>query len=294
MSFAQDDWVDWLPLAEFASNNQVSETTGTTPFFANYGFHPRMGTEPSDPCPPDLSATQKRQFYKANTVADRFERILSQLKALTQQSIERYEQNANEHREEAPRYQKGQLVYVNTRNMKTNRPMKKGDDKWAGPWPVEKVYRRACLVTVPEGMRIFPVFHTSLLRPKPSATGLPGQAEINESESRNIRGRVLERDDGTEELVERWEFEAVQDVHDEDGAAGLTYLVKWKHHPASWQPQKDLDGQEAVLYDFHKANADKPGPPAFVNTWARQQGKPTLPVRKTTPDQNPPRRGGLM
>ena len=72
MSFAQDDWVDWLPLAEFASNNQVSETTRTTPFFANYGLHPKMGSEPSDPCPPNLSYTQKRQFYKANTVADRF------------------------------------------------------------------------------------------------------------------------------------------------------------------------------------------------------------------------------
>ncbi len=30
-------------------NNVISETTGTSPFFANYGFHPRLGTEPSDP-----------------------------------------------------------------------------------------------------------------------------------------------------------------------------------------------------------------------------------------------------
>ena len=39
MSFHQDDWVDWLPLAEFASNNVISETTGVLLFFANYGFH---------------------------------------------------------------------------------------------------------------------------------------------------------------------------------------------------------------------------------------------------------------
>jgi transposase InsO family protein len=28
----QDDWVDWLPIAEFAFNNTVHEATGQTPF----------------------------------------------------------------------------------------------------------------------------------------------------------------------------------------------------------------------------------------------------------------------
>ena len=33
VSHQQDDWSDWLPMAEFAANNQQSETTQTTPFF---------------------------------------------------------------------------------------------------------------------------------------------------------------------------------------------------------------------------------------------------------------------
>jgi hypothetical protein len=32
----------------------MSETTGFSPFFANYGFHPRMGVEPSQPRPPKI------------------------------------------------------------------------------------------------------------------------------------------------------------------------------------------------------------------------------------------------
>jgi hypothetical protein len=36
----QDDWADWLPLAEFAFNNAVHEATGQTPFFLNKGRHP--------------------------------------------------------------------------------------------------------------------------------------------------------------------------------------------------------------------------------------------------------------
>jgi len=91
MNFHQDDWVDWLPLAEFASNNTASETTGVSPFFANYGFHPKLGVEPSQPCPPNRSPTQKREFFKANAIADRFDRIVTQLKALAEQSIRRYE-----------------------------------------------------------------------------------------------------------------------------------------------------------------------------------------------------------
>ncbi|KAI9041724.1 uncharacterized protein KD926_006623 [Aspergillus affinis] len=46
VNFAQDDWVDYLPVAQFTTNDHVSETTGMTPFFANYGFYPGTGAEP--------------------------------------------------------------------------------------------------------------------------------------------------------------------------------------------------------------------------------------------------------
>ena len=36
----QDDWVDWLPQAEFTYNNTVHTSTGVSPFFALYGYNP--------------------------------------------------------------------------------------------------------------------------------------------------------------------------------------------------------------------------------------------------------------
>jgi hypothetical protein len=81
MNFRQNNWVDWLPLAEFASNNAVSETTGFSPFFANYGFNPKLRFEPRPPCSSDKTPQQKREFIKAHNMADRFDRILTQIKA---------------------------------------------------------------------------------------------------------------------------------------------------------------------------------------------------------------------
>ena len=40
VSYLQDDWPTWLPLTEFATNNQASETTGASPFFGIYGRDP--------------------------------------------------------------------------------------------------------------------------------------------------------------------------------------------------------------------------------------------------------------
>lgn len=60
-------------------------------------------------------------------------------------------------------------------------------------------------------MKNFPVFYTSLLRPYNGTPGLPGQDRINDAEACNTRGRVLEREDGTNEVVERWEFEGILD-----------------------------------------------------------------------------------
>ena len=41
----QDDWVKLLSSAEFAYNNAAHESTGLSPFFIEYGYHPRMAPD---------------------------------------------------------------------------------------------------------------------------------------------------------------------------------------------------------------------------------------------------------
>jgi len=45
VNYQQDDWLDLLSQAEFAYNNTTHASTGISPFFANYGFHPRFSLE---------------------------------------------------------------------------------------------------------------------------------------------------------------------------------------------------------------------------------------------------------
>ncbi len=83
--------MDWLLLAEFAANNQVSEATGLSLFFANYGFYPCLGIESAKPNLPIWSASQKREVLNVHAMADRIERILDIAKALLAEAKEKYE-----------------------------------------------------------------------------------------------------------------------------------------------------------------------------------------------------------
>jgi transposase InsO family protein len=46
INYQQDNWAQLLPIAEFTTNNHTSEMTSLSPFFANYGFHPKFDLKP--------------------------------------------------------------------------------------------------------------------------------------------------------------------------------------------------------------------------------------------------------
>ena len=45
VNYLQDDWVQYLALAEFTANNQESTTTGASPFFATSDNNPHVDFE---------------------------------------------------------------------------------------------------------------------------------------------------------------------------------------------------------------------------------------------------------
>jgi len=65
VNYLQDDWADWLPIAEFALNNHTSETTAVSPFFANLSYDPRWQFDLSASLPNQPEDQQARSAVKA-------------------------------------------------------------------------------------------------------------------------------------------------------------------------------------------------------------------------------------
>ena len=120
-------------MAEFTSNNVDSETTTTSPFLANYGFHPRLGFEP-------LSRTNNSpELTNADEFATKMEEINAHLQNEMRLAQARYESTANYHRTPAPSFRVGDEVWLNAKNIKTKRPSKKLDWKKLGRFTIKRV-----------------------------------------------------------------------------------------------------------------------------------------------------------
>ncbi|KAE8222388.1 hypothetical protein CF319_g4403 [Tilletia indica] len=158
--YLQDDWSELLPLAEFAYNNAFHSTIGMSPFFANYGFHPRL----------DIN-------LRSSTIpaAHKHARVLQQTHKIAQDNIrkalETHAKYANLRRSPAPQHQPGDLVWLIRKNIRTDRPSDKLDAKRLGPFPIERqVGKSAFRLSLPPSMRVHPTFHVSLLEPHHAST----------------------------------------------------------------------------------------------------------------------------
>ena len=70
-SYQQDDWVDYLALAEFSFNNSLNSSTQQTPFFANLGYHLTF----------DINITERTTNPSATDLATRLDIIQAELRA---------------------------------------------------------------------------------------------------------------------------------------------------------------------------------------------------------------------
>ena len=247
--YLQNDWVKWLPMAEFAANNHVSETTKCSPFFANYGRHPRMGTEPARSLP---TGPLREKAIAADEKVQEMEEIHQHLKEQMRFAQARYEQYSAG--KQPPLYRVGDKVWLNARNIETKRPSKKLDFKNLGPFEVVKaVNARAYRLRLPDTMHVHNVFHVSQLHPYKEPT-IPGHQEA-QAEPMPV---MVDRGEGGED---EWEVEEILDSR--VTKAGLKYLVKWLgfSDPTEEIWTNLLPGLDDMVLRFHRKHADKAGPP---------------------------------
>lgn len=238
INLAQSDWDDWLPLAEFAANNAVSASTQMSPFFATRGYHPRMSFGPPRSMSSDASKGIKQGDAAANAFVQKMEDILALLQTNLVNARAEQEEDANKTRDFAPAYQKGDEVFLSTRDLTTDRPMKKLDVKFMGPFPIKKVLNsHAYQLELPwEWQSINNAFHTNLLLPA-ETSGVQGQT--------NPPPPAIGIDINGEKL---WAIDAILDSR--RTRSGFEYEIKWRDGSTSWQPLVDVVTAHASIREF--------------------------------------------
>jgi transposase InsO family protein len=184
-NYEQDNWVEMLPMCEYAYNNSSTTATGLSPFYANYGFHPRTNW----PVEAEVKNPSARNY------AHWMESVHKMCKESLEEAREKMRKHYDKKSKKAPNFKVGDLVMLSSKNLRTRRPSRKLDAKMHGPFKVLQVVSPSAIrLELPKRWRIHPTFHVSLLEPyrqsakgsRPEATAAADAAELDQLEEVEI------------------------------------------------------------------------------------------------------------
>ena len=151
----QAGWANMLPMAEFAYNNATHSSTGASPYYLMYGYHPEIHYEVEDDPTGEKVPSAKDRVKHLHEVR---ETLIRRLEAAVATQAKYYNQ-----KHESKEFNVDDLVMLNIKNLKQRRPSKKMSHKYVGSFRVKKVDAQAYRLTLPNIYRIHNTFHVSLL-----------------------------------------------------------------------------------------------------------------------------------
>lgn len=242
VNYQQDDWAKWLPIAEFAANANVSESTGLSPFFVNMGFEPRMSFDPINTQP--TNTRDRLEMTRAKGITDKMQEVWEFTKENMKQAQAKQAEYANRHREEGPDYKIGDRVWLNTKNIKTTRPSKKLDHKNEGPFKIIRADGPSYELELPKSMRIHPVFHKNLLRLTPEDP---------------LEGQIIEPPPPV--IIEGEKEYDVVDILDARKYRGrIQFKAAWEgcDPDPTWYNAEGFEHAAEIVEDFYRRYPNKP------------------------------------
>src|SRR6266702_1016113 len=144
---------------------------------------------------------------------------------------------------DTPKYQEGDLVWLEGRHLRTNQPTAKLAPKRHGPFPIVQVmssvnYR----LRLPTQWSIHDVFHIDLLTPY-------RETDLHGSNYSRLAPDLVDNE-------EEYEVEKILDTRQFGRGQKKQYLIKWKGYPDSdneWVDKKNVHAPEAIR-EFESRN----------------------------------------
>ena len=244
-----DTWDTHLAAAEFAMNNAVNRSTGQSPFFLNYGFHPAtpVSRELDIPVP------------AAKAFVESFVTRLSEAKRCLEAAQQRTTAYYNLGKKDIT-FAVGDAVLLSTKNLRSLSGTRKLQPRWIGPFAVKRMVGNAAVeLTLPADLRIHPTFHVSLVRPyrAPMDTGPTDTEHPSAVEPPPITWAAAEPLFAVERVLDHrirrpGKGRRRRSVHE--------YLVKWKNYSSehnSWEPARNFTpDMKPVLDAFRSRERD--------------------------------------
>jgi len=132
IDYRQEQWPDWLGIAEFTYNNKVHSSTKTSPFKANYGQDPRMGFE----------IRRKGKYEGVEKFVIKIKEVQEEVKAALGKAQEEIKKYTNRKRAEVDEYKVEDLVILSTKDLKyqmVRRRTEKLMERFVGPYKIKKI-----------------------------------------------------------------------------------------------------------------------------------------------------------
>lgn len=160
-NLAQTDWTDKLPFAEFCYNSTPHSATGVPPIMALTGYEPRRSIDQI----PDKPLPGVPVVPKVVKLAKSIKQLHANLTQALNDANSRYAEVYNRKRRDV-RFKENDWVWLNTKNLRTLRPSKKLDDRYSGPYQIDKVINDlAYKLKMDNATSLGRTFHVDLLKP---------------------------------------------------------------------------------------------------------------------------------